>query len=110
MGQSGVDIAHYARPRDCDSGLFVLNLFQSDVNVITVTLLIMRFEDIKQDGSAVDEVNTEGDSNHVTECSYDDESSTVYWMFWVYLTNLAVAIIISYIMQLQCHLTWTHSK
>jgi len=73
-----VDIAHYARPRDCDSGLFVLNLFQSDVNVITVTLLIMRFEDIKQNGNAVD-INTEGDSNHVTECPYDYKPSTVYW-------------------------------
>ena len=62
-----MDIAHYARPHDCDSGLFVLNLFQSDVNVIIVILLIMRFEDIKQDGNAVD-INTEGDSNHVTEC------------------------------------------
>ena len=62
-----MDIAHYARPRDCDSGLFVLSLFQSDVNVITVTLLIMRFEDIKQNGNAV-EIDTEGDSNHVTEC------------------------------------------
>ena len=76
-----MDIAHYARPRDCDSGLFVLNLFQSDVNVITVTLLIMRFEDIKQNGSAVDEVNTEGDSNHVTECPYDDEPSSVLVCF-----------------------------
>jgi len=90
-----VDIAHYARPRDgdCDSGLFVLNLFQSDVNVITVTLLIMRFEDIKQNGNAV-EVNTEGDSNHVTECPYDDKPSTAYWMFWFYPTNLAIAVII----------------
>ena len=89
VGQSEVDIARYVRPRDCDSGLFVLNLFQSDVNVITVALLIMRFEDIKQNGSAVDEVNTEGDSNHVTECPYDDKPSTAYWYVLVLSDKLS---------------------
>jgi len=52
-------------PDMCNMSMTVI--VESDINVITVTLLIMRFEDIKQNGSAVD-INTEGDSNHVTEC------------------------------------------
>ena len=63
-------------PDMCNMSMTVI--VESDINVITVTLLIMRFEDIKQNGSAVD-INTEGDSNHVTECPYDYKPSTVYW-------------------------------
>jgi len=31
-------------------------------------------------------------------------------MLWFYPTDLAIAVIISYIMQLQRHLTWTNSE
>jgi len=36
----------------------------------------------------VEEVNTEGDSNHVTECPYD-KPSTVYWYVLVLSDKLS---------------------
>ena len=60
--------------------MLLLNLFQSNVNLIT--LLITSFEDIKQvachvytGGNAV-EINTEADSTDMTECPYDNKRRT----------------------------------
>ena len=37
----------------------------------------------------MEEVNTEDDSNHVTECPYDDKPSTVYWYVMVLSDRLS---------------------
>ena len=65
----------------------ILNLFQSDVSLIT--LLIMSYEDIKQSsmscvlytGENAVEINTEADSNDMTECPYDDKPTTGVFHF-----------------------------